>query len=127
MRAIVLAAAFMFSLSGFALADESVAGHWKSELGSSGASVVIDMTVTADGRWSSKTSENDQEVANMRGTYQQTVKTPTSGQLVFTPTQGTTSELQGGPQVETDDYQLSDGVLSLTSDGDTLVFHKQTE
>jgi hypothetical protein len=107
-----------------ALADEAVAGKWKADLGSN---VTIEMDVSADGQWSSKTSQGDAVVAQMAGTYRQTKKSPTAGSLVFTPTQSETTAQHGGSKVERDTYKLTkDGEeMRLTSGGDTMVFHKQ--
>jgi hypothetical protein len=108
-----------------ALADASVAGHWKADLGDN---VRIEMNVSPDGRWSSETAKSDTPIAQMEGTYRQKVKSPTSGDLTFIPMKAHVTSRHGTPKVEHDTYQLSDNgeALNLTSAGDTLEFHKQS-
>ncbi len=124
MRAFVLAAALLFTATTVALADASVAGDWRAELGSN---VVITMNVTPDGNWSSETQQNNKVVRQMKGIYRQTQVSDTKGTLVFTPTEAQVK--RGKVVTETDRYQLSDNgdQLSLTANGDTMVFKKQTQ
>ena len=107
-----------------AFADATVAGRWQADLGSN---VKIAMDVSENGSWSSQTMQGDQVVATMSGTYRQTAKSKTSGTLVFTPTKAQTTAKHGAPSVERDSYTVSaDGQeMRLTSNGDTMVFHKQ--
>jgi uncharacterized protein (DUF2147 family) len=121
MRTLALAAAFSVAALAPALADESVAGKWHADLG---GAVTIDMTVDANGAWSSETQQNAKVVRQMKGTYKQTASNNGTGTLVFKPTQATVKS--GKVTVETDRYELaSDGKeLKLTSDGDTMVFEK---
>lgn len=126
MRAAVLVALALIASPGLAFADKSVAGNWTADLGEhEGKAVSIVMSVTEDGNWASKTIQGDQSIAAMSGTYKQTTTSPTSGTLVFTPTKAETSTEHGTAEVETDQYTVGDGTLNLTSDGDTMVFHKQ--
>jgi hypothetical protein len=105
-------------------ADEAVAGNWKARLGSN---VSITMDVSPDGTWSSQTAKGDSVVAQMSGTYEQKRNSPTSGNLVFTPTNSQTAAQGGAPAVERDRYQLTNSgqVMRLTSGSDTMVFRKQ--
>src|SRR4051794_25284519 len=121
-RALVLAAVFSLAASVTALADASVAGDWRADLGSD---VVITMSVTPDGGWSSQTQQNKSIVRQMKGTYRQTRSGDDRGVLVFTPTQAQVK--RGKVATETDHYQLSENgsLLSLTSNGDTMLFKKQ--
>ncbi len=123
MRPLILAGVTVMTFYSLAVADETVAGHWTADLGSS---VAIDMDVTPDGHWNSETSQHGAAVARMAGMYRQTVTTPTTGTLEFTPTESQTTAAHGGPNVEHDRYAVSDGdtVMRLTSTGDTMVFHK---
>jgi hypothetical protein len=123
MRALIMAAAFSLATATAVLADDSVAGHWRADLGSN---VTMDMNVTPDGKWNSETHQGNQMVRRMSGTYTQ--KQPSGdnpGQLVFKPT-GTS----GGNRravTERDSYTLANNgqELRLTSGGDTMVFQKQ--
>lgn len=121
MRALFLAAALTLG-STAAMADASVAGDWKADLG---GNVVINMTVSPDGKWSSETIQSNQTVRQMQGTYKQTPAADGTGTLVFTPTR---SKVRTGTvKPEVDKYELaSDGhEIKLTSNGDTMVFEKQ--
>ena len=122
MRKLLVAGLLVFPHLAFA--DATVAGRWQADLGSN---VKIAMDVSEDGNWSSQTMQGDQVVSTMSGTYRQTIKSKTSGILVFTPTKAQTSAQHGAPTVERDTYAVSsDGqVMKLTSGGDTMVFHKQ--
>ena len=122
MRAFALAAALSLPLATPALADASVAGGWRAELGSN---VVINMNVAPDGGWSSETRQSDKVVRQMTGTYRQTPSGDARGTLVFTPTEAQVH--RGKVTTETDRYHLSDNgnTLSLTTHGDTMVFRKQ--
>lgn len=112
---------FLLSAPSIVLADQTIAGDWKADLGSN---VEINMKMSADGQWSSVTLQDNKTIAKMDGTYEQTAETSTKGKLVFTPTSG--SKENGTPEVEHDAYELTDAkILSLTSDGDTMVFHKE--
>ena len=113
--------ALLLSAPGIVLADQTIAGNWKPDLG---ANVEINMKVSADGQWSSVTLQDNTTIAKMDGTYQQTAETPTKRMLVFTPTSG--SKENGTPEVEHHTYELTDAkILKLTSDGDTMVFHRE--
>ena len=121
MRAIFFAALVSIAVPATAFADESVSGDWRANLGSG---VVINMSVTPDGGWSSETLRRNQVVRQMQGTYTQTPAKDGTGTLVFTPTQ---AEVKSGPvEIETDRYELAgDGKkLKLTADGDTMVFDR---
>lgn len=121
-RAFLLAAALLVPAA--AWADQSVAGKWKADLGSH---VTIVMDVDAHGHWDSETTQNEAVVARMDGTYRQTKRSATTGNLAFVPTKSQVTQQHGAPTVEHDRYRLTnDGhVLRLTSGGDTMVFHKQ--
>jgi hypothetical protein len=123
MRSVLLIAAALL-VPAAAWADQSVAGKWKADLGSH---VTIEMDVDAHGHWGSETTQNKAVVAKMDGTYHQTKRSATTGNLVFTPTRSQVTQQHGAPTVEHDSYRLTaDGhVLRLTSGGDTMVFHKQ--
>src|SRR5690349_18523080 len=121
MRASVLVGLALL-VPALAFADETVAGKWRADVGHAGNQpITIEMNVTPDGQWDSQTNQGAQAVAKMKGTYQQKTKSPTSGSLVFTPTQGQTQH--GKPQVEHDNYRVVDNgrTLRLTSMGDTMV------
>ena len=120
MRAHVLAALLIVSVSGAALADESVSGAWRADMGDG---VVINMSVSPDGNWNSETSQNSKVVRQMQGTYTQKKSNDTAGVLVFKPVKATTRN--GKVTTETDRYELSGNQLKLTSGGDTMVFDKQ--
>jgi hypothetical protein len=62
----------------------------------------------------------------MSGTYTQTTETPKKGKLVFTPDEFSNSAEHPETKVETDQYELSNGILTLTATtgGDPMVFHK---
>jgi uncharacterized protein YidB (DUF937 family) len=107
-----------------AFADETVAGKWLAHLGSN---VAVTMNVTPDGKWDSATTKNGNKLAQMAGTYQQQVTSPTHGMLVFTPTQAQVTSQHGAAEVENDLYEVTDNgqVMHLTSGGDTMTFHKQ--
>ena len=120
MRSLVVAAALTLGLCGAALADDSVAGTWHADMGNG---VVINMNVSPDGSWSSETSQNNNVVRQMKGTYTQKKSSDTAGVLVFTPTQAKAKS--GKVTTETDKYELNGDQLKLTSGGDTMVFDKQ--
>jgi len=123
MRRLLLAAVLAASPV-VASADETIAGQWQARLGHR---VIIAMDVLADGHWSSQTVQNDRVVAEMAGTYQQDKKSPTSGELVFTPVTAKTNAQHGQAQVEKDRYTLgaSGQLLMLVSGKDRMEFHKQ--
>ena len=124
MRAVILAALISLASTAAAFADTSVAGHWRATMH---GNVSIDMRVSPDGKWSSETKQGRSVLRKLSGTYTQTPPSGSSpGQLVFTPTSAPASNEKG--DVETDTYTLgSHGkVLRLTSEGDTMVFHKQS-
>jgi len=123
MRALILAAAFSLATATVALADESVAGHWKADVGDN---VTMDMNITPTGKWDSQTHQGNQTVRRMTGTYTQ--KQPSGdkpGELVFKPTRASGGNRRAA--VERDSYTIgNDGQeLRLTSGGDTMVFQKQ--
>jgi hypothetical protein len=123
MRALFLAAAFSLATATAALADDSVAGHWRADLGDN---VTMDMNVTPDGKWNSETHQGNQTVRRMSGTYTQ--RQPSGdkpGELVFRPT--TASGGKRRAATERDSYTLANNgqELRLTSGGDTMVFQKQ--
>ncbi|MBS0639674.1 MAG: hypothetical protein U1E70_10030 [Acetobacteraceae bacterium] len=122
MRTVLYAALLSLAATATALADASVAGAWKADVGSD---VVINMSITPDGAWRSETRQQDKVVRQMKGTYKQTKAAEDSGTLVFTPTQAKVSS--GKVMTETDRYVLSENgaKLSLTANGDTMVFEKQ--
>lgn len=124
MRALFWAALLVTATTGAAMADETVAGTWKAEMGQG---ITINMDVAPDGGWSSETVQHKDVVRRMKGTYTQTTSTDHSGVLVFTPTQAETDK--GKVQKETDKYELrKDGnELRLTTGGDTMVFEKQSK
>ncbi len=105
------------------LADQSVAGYWKADLGDG---VTIDMNMTADGQWDSHTDKDGKVIAEIVGKYKQTIQSPTTGKLVFTPSQSHVTSAHGAPSIEYDAYELSADKeeLRLTSAGDTMEFHK---
>ncbi len=120
----VLLAALLTLCPVLAMADETIAGQWRSD---AGHGVFIVMDVLVDGHWSSETVQNNKVVAQMAGTYAQIKTTPTTGKLTFTPTTSQTTAEHGTAQVEEDDYALTDGgkVLRLVSGGDTTNYRKQ--
>lgn len=98
-------------LPSLAFADASVAGYWKSvDLGDG---VTIEMNITANGQWDSKTLKGGDTIAQMAGRYQQTVKSDHEGILVFTPTKSHITSKHGAPKVEHDSYQVGDNGESL--------------
>lgn len=108
-----------------AMADESISGQWRANLGHG---VIIAMDVLADGYWTSQTVENDKVVAEMAGSYEQKKTSATAGTLVFTPVKAKTTTEHGAAEVEHDKYALEHGgkVLRLLSGkSDVMVFHKQ--
>jgi len=123
MRRLVLAAVLAMTPM-LAMADESISGQWRADMG---RGVLIVMDVLVDGHWFSQTVQHDKVVAEMAGTYDQTKASDTAGKLVFTPVTSKTSPEHGTAKVETDDYTLSkDGkVLRLVTAGEAMVFHKQ--
>src|ERR1700733_9521783 len=109
----------------FALADESISGQWRADLGHN---VIIVMDVLVDGHWASQTVQDDKVVAEMAGTYEQKPSNSTSGSIVFTPVKSKVSQEHGAATVETDRYTLESGgnVLRLvTNEKDQMVFRKQ--
>lgn len=120
----VLAGLMLAIMPSLALADASVAGHWRAHLG---GDVTIEMNVSPDGTWSSETAKAGTAIAEMKGTYRQKTKSQTAGDLVFVPTKSHVTAQHGAPKVEYDTYRLSDDgqMMRLTSSGDTLEFHKQ--
>jgi hypothetical protein len=125
---IVIVAALVLCIPSLAFADKSVEGNWKADLGQhDGKDVSIIMSVVADGEWASKTMQGDEPIAAMSGTYTQTTETPKKGKLVFKPDEFSNSAEHPETNVETDDYELSDDILTLkaTTGGDPMVFHKQ--
>lgn len=123
MRIVPTFAGLMILCPTLAVADASVAGYWQADLGDK---VTIEMNVTSDGQWNSETAKNGLTIAQMAGKYQQTVRSPITGNLVFVPTQSHITSQHGAPQIEHDTYRLSDSgdVLNLTSSGDTMQFHR---
>ncbi len=122
LRALILTTLFSVAISTAAFADASVAGTWRAKMENG---VTIDMSVTPDGGWNSKTIQGKQVVRTLSGTYKQTPSDNGTGTLVFTPTKA--SMQRGTADVETDQYVIAeDGKqLKLTSDGDTMVFEKR--
>jgi hypothetical protein len=122
LRTLLLATLLSIATSAVALADADVAGTWRANLGNG---VTVDMNVTADGKWSSQTSQRRKVVTQMKGTYEQQPSNSTAGTIVFTPTQS--SGPNGSAQVETDQYEIAENGkrLKLTTEGDTLVFEKR--
>jgi hypothetical protein len=100
-----------------AFADSTVAGQWQTVLDSNKK---IDMDILSDGHWFSKNIQNNKIVRELSGTYSQTVKSPTTGKLVFTP-----NEKQA--QVESDNYTISGNhkLLYLNNNGDIIKYSKQ--
>lgn len=108
-----------------AMADESISGQWRANLGHN---VIVAMDVLADGYWTSQTVQSNKVVAEMAGSYEQNKTNATSGTLVFTPVKAKTTQEHGAAQVEQDKYTLEQGgkVLRLVSgQNDVMVFHKQ--
>lgn len=122
MRAFFAATLLVALTTGAALADSTVAGAWRADMGQG---ITITMDVTPDGGWSSETLQHKAVVRRMKGTYTQTTSSDHAGVLVFTPTEAETRN--GKAQKETDRYELRKGgsELRLTTDGDTMVFAKQ--
>lgn len=122
MRALFFAALFSMTIGAAAVADESVSGNWRANVGSG---VIINMNVTADGGWSSETLQRNRVVRQMKGTYTQTPSNDGSGTIIFTPTQA--SVKSGNVEPETDQYEMASNgrQLKLTSGGDTMVFNKR--
>lgn len=108
-----------------ALADEHIAGQWRADLGHG---VLINMDVLADGHWVSQTIQNDNVVAELAGTYEQTPTNDTSGRIVFTPLKSKVTKEHGAAKVEDDTYTLTgDGkTLLLTSGKEIMRFHNTT-
>jgi hypothetical protein len=123
MRRLLLTAALALAPT-IAMADESISGQWRADVGHG---VLISMDVLADGHWFSQTVQNNNVVAEMAGTYEQTKTNNLNGKLVFTPVKSKTTEEHGAAKVEADTYALANGgsVLRLTTDGETMVYHKQ--
>lgn len=121
MRAILWAALSSMVVITPALADASVAGHWRMNMGSG---VAMTMDVTPDGNWSSETRQHNHVVRHLRGTYEQTNAAHDKGTIVFKPSHA--SARQGSAETETDTYELTrhGKELRLTSEGDTMVFTK---
>ena len=116
-------------LPSLSLADETVAGKWRADLGSN---VTIMMTVTPDERWSSQTLKGNTVVEATEGTYQQNKNSATSGMLVFTTIKATTARQQRGFQeiarpVEDTAYELINNghVMQMRYGSGFFVFHKQ--
>ena len=122
LRTLLLATLLSIATSAVAFADADVAGIWRANLGHG---VTVDMNVTADGKWSSQTSQRRKVVTQMKGTYEQQPSNSTAGTIVFTPTQS--SGPNGSAQVETDQYEIAENGkrLKLTTEGDTLVFERR--
>ncbi len=120
----LLLAAVLASCPMLAMADESISGQWRADLGHG---VLISMDVLADGHWLSETVQNDKVVAEMAGTYEQTKTDDAHGKLAFTPVKSKTNQEHGAAKVEEDTYMLDQGgkVLTLTTGTETMVFHKQ--
>jgi hypothetical protein len=108
-----------------ALADEHVAGQWRSDLGHG---VIINMDLLVDGHWTSQTIQDDKVVAEYAGTYEQTPINDTHGKIVMTPLKSHATGNHHEAKVETDTYVISDGgkVATFTSGKDKLVFHNVT-
>jgi hypothetical protein len=123
MRRLLLAAALALCPM-LAMADESISGQWRADVGHG---VLIAMDVLADGHWVSQTVQNNKVVAEMAGTYEQTKTDDMKGTLVFTPVKSKTTAEHGAAKVEEDSYTLNaDGtILKLTTGGETMVYHKQ--
>lgn len=124
MRKLLLAAAIA-SIPTIALADESIAGQWRADLGHN---VIIAMDVLADGYWTSETVQNKQVVAQLAGTYEQTKQHTDAGTIVFTPKKAKTTPEHGDAATESDRYTLEKGgkVLRLVSnENDVMEFRKQ--
>jgi hypothetical protein len=125
MRRILLAAG-LFCIPAFAMADESIAGQWRT---ASDHGVIIAMDVLADGYWTSQTIQNDNVVAEMAGSYQQKKTNADSGLLTFTPVKSKTDPAHGPAEVEHDQYTLTDHGktlrLRIAKSPTSMVFHKQ--
>lgn len=123
MRAFTLAALLSVATIGPALADATIAGNWRGDMGNH---VVMNMTITDNGQWNSETRQGETLVSKMEGSYHQTPRSQTRGRVVFVPTHAETSATHGAARRETDQYSVADNgqVLRLTSGGDTMVFHK---
>jgi len=108
----------------FALADQTISGQWRADLGHN---VIIVMDVLVDGHWSSQTVQDDKVVAEMAGSYDQTKKTATTGTIIFKPVTAKTSAAHGEAKVEEDTYTLAANgtVLRLVTGGEVMEFHKQ--
>ncbi len=125
MRKLLLLAAAVAFTPTIALADQSISGQWRADLGHN---VIIAMDVLADGHWTSETVQNKRVVAELAGTYQQKNEDSDTGTIVFTPVKSKTTPEHGEAQVETDKYSLQQGgkVLRLVSNGnDVMEFRKQ--
>jgi hypothetical protein len=120
----LLAAVIVFAPT-LAIADESISGQWRADLGHN---VIIVMDVLADGHWASQTVQDNKVVAEMAGTYEQKRTNNTSGSIVFNPVKSKVSEEHGAATVETDKYTLENrgSVLRLvTGKNESMTFHKQ--
>jgi hypothetical protein len=122
LRSFLIAALLVGGATCAAMADESVAGAWRADMGNG---VVISMNVAPTGEWSSETSQHQSVLRQLKGTYTQKKTNDHTGTLVFTPVDA--PDQKGHAKVETDHYQLSStsNQLKLTSGGDTMVFNKQ--
>ena len=110
-RAVAVLGAII-SLPTLAVADESISGQWRAEVGHN---VIIVMDVLADGHWASETVQDEKVVAQLAGTYQQTPSSATSGTIVWTPVKAKVTQEHGAAAVETDDYTLDNSVLTLVT------------
>ncbi|MBV9248013.1 MAG: hypothetical protein JO227_02040 [Acetobacteraceae bacterium] len=123
-RRAVLAAVVLFTATPV-MADESISGQWRADLGHN---VIIVMDVLVDNYWNSQTVQDNKVVAEMAGTYEQKKANATSGSIVFTPVKSKVSQEHGAATVETDRYKLENGgkVLRLiTGKNEEMVFKKQ--
>ena len=108
-----------------AMADETISGSWLAD--NIGHGVMIQMDIIADGHWRSQTIQNRKTVKDLWGTYEQTKKTPTTGEIVFTPLKAQADASQGEVVIERDAYVLKNNgnELDLTTGGQTMVFKQQ--
>jgi hypothetical protein len=120
----LLIAAVLSMCPMLAMADESISGQWQAN---QGHNVLIVMDILVDGHWFSQTIQGDKVVAEMAGTYDQTKKSETAGELVFTPVTSKNAPEHGAAKVEKDQYTLTADrkVLRLVTDGEAMVFNKQ--
>jgi len=117
--------AIMALPSTVALADRTIAGQWRADLGHN---VIIVMDVLADDHWASQTVQDNKVVAEFAGTYQQKKTNDTSGSIVFTPVKSKVSQEHGAATTESDKYNLENNgeVLRLvTADNEQMLFRKQ--